>query len=387
MGRSGGPGGGGDGGGGGFSGGGRGGGSFSGGGGGGRSGGRSGGFSGGPGYSGGSHGGYGGGRRGGGFGGGGRRGGGFGGGMGGFPMGGFGGFNVGPSINLGGGGGGCGGCAGTIIGFLIVAMLLMVLSGAMNSCSGYNGYDYGNSSHGSYSSDYTTTTSDTVRTKLDGVVSKTAYYTDEDGDWIHSASKLENGLSHFYDKTGVQPYIYILKNGSVTSSSELETLAAKYYDQLFTDEGHFLLVFCDNGKGTFNAAYWYGTQARTVMDDEAIGVLREQLSRAYNNASSEEEIFSDAFYNTADVIMKAADSETSKGNILKVVGVVGVVAIVGGVAYVAIRKKKEADAERAKRANEILNTPLEKFSDASDPTGDKNIDDLAAKYEDKSDDA
>ena len=373
MGRSGGGGGGGShGGGGGFSGGGRTSGGFSGGGG-GRSGGRSGGPSGG----------FGGGPRGGGFGGG-PRGGGFGGG----PRGGFGfGFgpsiHVGPSVNVGGGGnGGCGGCLGTVIGFILVLMLLSVLYGAMDSCSGRN--DYGSYGSSAYSA---TTTSDTVRTKLDsGDVSKTAYYTDEDGDWIHSASKLEKGLSHFFDKTGVQPYVYILKNGSETSVDALNKKSSDLYDQLFSDEGHFLLVFCDAGDGTFNCGYTIGTKARTVMDDEALGVLEDELNNAYNNASSDEEVFSDAFYNTADTIMKAADSEAKSAATGKVALVVVGVAAVGGIAYVVVRNKKKADAERKERADQILNTPLEKFGDADNPTSDKNVEDLASKYEDKSGD-
>ena len=386
MGRSGGGGGGGShGGGGGFSGGGRTSGGFSGGGG-GRSGGRSGGPSGG--FGGG---GFGGGPRGGGFGGG-PRGGGFGGGprdhgpRG--PRGGFGfGFgpsiHVGPSVNVGGGGnGGCGGCLGTVIGFILVLMLLSVLYGAMDSCSGRN--DYGSYGSSGYSA---TATSDTVRTKLDsGDVSKTAYYTDEDGDWIHSASKLEKGLSHFFDKTGVQPYVYILKNGSETSVDALNKKSSDLYDQLFSDEGHFLLVFCDAGDGTFNCGYAIGTKARTVMDDEALGVLEDELNNAYNNASSDEEVFSDAFYNTADTIMKAADSEAKSAATGKVALVVVGVAAVGGIAYVVVRNKKKADAERKERADQILNTPLEKFGDADNPTSDKNVEDLASKYEDKSGD-
>ncbi len=379
MGRSGG---GGGGGGGSFSGGGRGGGSFSGGG--GHSGGRSGGHSGG--FGGGS---FGGGPRGGGHPHGGPRGGGFDGPHGGphgprgprGPRFGFGpSVYVGPSVNVGGGG--CRGCFGSVIGIFLVMVLLTAMYGAMGSCSGRG--DYGGNT---YSSSYTAT-SDTVRTKLDsGAVSKTAYYTDEDGDWVHSASRIESGLSYFYDKTGVQPYVYILKNGSVTSSSELETLAEKYYDQLFSDEGHFLLVFCDTGDGSFNAAYWYGTAARTVMDDEAISVLQQALSLAYDNADTDEEVFSDAFRNTADTIMKAAEKEEQSATTGKVALAVGGVIVVGGIAYVVVRNKKKADAERKERADQILNTPLEKFGDAENPTSDRNVEDLASKYEDKSDDA
>ncbi len=378
MGRSGGGGGGGGHSSGGFSGGGRTSGGFSGGG-----GGRSGGFGGG-GSRGGGFGGPGGGPRGGGWGGpgGGPRDHGPRGPRGGFHMGGFGpSIHVGPSINVGprGGNAGCGGCFSVVIGLILVWVLLTVVSGALYTCSGP---DYGSSSYSS------TAASSTVRTKLEsGDVSKTAYYTDEDGDWVHSASRIESGLSHFYNKTGVQPYVYILKNGSSTSVDELNQKSAELYDQLFSDEGHFLLVFCDTGDGTFNCGYTIGTKARTVMDDEALSVLEDELNDAYNNADTDEEVFSDAFENTADIIMRAADDEATSATTGKVALVVVGAAAVGGIAYVVVRNKKKAESERKERAEQILNTPLEKFGDTDDPTSDKNVENLASKYEDKSDDA
>ncbi len=382
MGRSGGSGGGGGHSSGGFSGGGRTSGGFSGGGGGGgRSGGPSGGFGGG---------GFGGGPRGGGFGG-----------PGGGPRDhgphdhgphggprpprphdpwfGFGGIHVGPSINVGGprgGNTGCGGCSGVVIGLILVWVLLTVVSGALYTCSGP---DYGSSSYSS------TAKSGTVRTKLDSAdVSKTAYYTDEDGDWIANPSRIEYGLSYFYEKTGVQPYVYILKNGSVTSTDELNKKSSELYERLFSDEGHFLLVFCDDGNGSYNCGYTIGTKARTVMDDEALDVLQDELNNAYNNASSDEEVFSDAFENTAITIMSAADQESKSKATGTIEVVVVAVVVVGGGAYLVVRKKKRADAERRQRAEEILNTPLEKFGDAADPTSDKSVEDLASKYEDES---
>ena len=65
-------------------------------------------------------------------------------------------------------------------------------------------------------------------------------------------SQLESGMRQFYQETGVQPYLYLLPNGSVTSTTELTAMAEELYPQLFTDEGHFLLVFCDNGAGSYN---------------------------------------------------------------------------------------------------------------------------------------
>lgn len=365
---------------------------------GGGSGGHSGGFSGGGRVSGGFSGGGGrsGGRSGGGpfvgfGGGGGYRGGGHRGPSGGYgyPFGGFGSpfrrVNVGPVINVGGGrrrsdGGGCGGCLGTLIGLLLCVLLIMAISGAMNSCSG----GYG---PGFIKTSYTVSSvSGTVRQKLDaGDVVKIGWYTDEDGDWIHDASRLERGLSHFYEKTGVQPYVYILKNGSVTDVDALNKRSAELYDELFADEGHFLLVFCDDGNGGYNCGYTIGTKAREVLDDEAMGVLKSALNNAYNNADTDEEVFSDAFYVTGEAIMKAAQKEADTKKAGEVGAAVACVLLAGGAVVFAVRRKKKADAERKARADEILNTPLEKFSDAADPTSDANIEDLASKYEKKDD--
>ena len=65
-----------------------------------------------------------------------------------------------------------------------------------------------------------------------GSVNETGYFTDEDGDWIHDPAKLERGLRHFYEETGVQPYVYILPNGSVRSYQELQSIAPVSYTHL-----------------------------------------------------------------------------------------------------------------------------------------------------------
>ena len=290
----------------------------------------------------------------------------------------WGGFGWGPVINVGGGrpprrdGGGGRGCLGTLVGLALALVLVSLLYSAVGGCSGYGNYGYGSG----YSYSQSSSSSSTVRTKLEGAVSKTGWYTDEDGDWVHSASRLTGGLEHFYDKTGVQPYVYILKNGSVTSTDELNRKSQELYDQLFSDEGHFLLVFCDDGDGSFNCGYTIGTQARTVMDDEAVGILQEALNNAYNNADTDEEVFSDAFAEAADAIMSGAEAEAKSEAAGKTgLAVVGAV-VVGGVAYGIVRKHKKDKAERQARVDEVLNTPLDKF-------GDDDVEDLASKYEKK----
>lgn len=200
---------------------------------------------------------------------------------------------------------------------------------------------------------------------------ETDYYTDEDGDWIRNDRKLEDGLRSFYRATGVQPYVYILPNGSSTSTSELRGIAEERYDQLFSDEGHFLLVFCDDGEGSFNCGYTMGSDARAVMDADAVDLLADNLDRYYNDRSiSEEEIFSKAFSDTADEIMKKPHDSGDT-----VVGaIVVIVPLAAYIVYWLVRRRREDRELQRAYQEELLRTPLEKFSDQS-------IEDLAEKYE------
>ena len=351
--------------------------------------------------SGGGGGGFGGGGRSGGFSGGGRRSGGFSGGRsggssggrsGGFggprPAGGpaprrsyvpvFGGWGwrrptvVTPGYGVGGGCGGCGGCGGWLVGLVLAALMIALLTTSLSFC----GVDVGG---GGYYSQGSAQSSSTVREKLDAdAVNRTDWYMDADGDWIHSAGRLTDGLERFYDKTGVQPYVYILPNGSTSSVEELTALAERLYPELFTDEGHLLLVFCDDGAGSYTCGYTVGTEASSVMDSEALGILADELDYAYNNADTDEEVFSDAFSETAGRIMAAADEEAQGKTILVVGGVIIAVLVVGGVVRAVVTRRKAAEAEEKRKMEEILNTPLERF-------GDDKVEDLADKYEDEED--
>ena len=327
-------------------------------GGGGGGGGFGGGFSGGGRSSGGFSGGFGGGRSGGGH---------YGGYHGGFR----GGFRTGPIfINnsrryYGGGGGGNNGSGGngggsggmTVIVVLIAVFLLAGVMFVMN---------------GGFSSGGSIAKSTVEREKLPAsAVQETAYYTDADGSWIRSPGTLESGMRAFYQETGVQPYLYILPNGTTTSIDELTRQAESLYEELFRDEGHFLLVFCDDGYGSFNCGYTVGSQAKTVMDDEAVGILADYLDRYYSDMSiSEEEIFSNAFADTGERIMSV-----TKSPIVPVAVCVAVV-VVAVLAFITLKKRREQREREQQRAEEILKTPLEKF-------GDQEVEDLAKKYEDK----
>ena len=245
---------------------------------------------------------------------------------------------------------GCG-TAFIVVAVVLLVVLLVVALGA-GSCS---------------SADVPASTVE--RTALPaGSVNETGYFTDEDCDWIHDPAKLERGLRHFYEETGVQPYVYILPNGSATSYQELQSIAEEKYNELFTDQAHFVLVFCDDNQGRFNAAYWAGAQTGSVLDDEAISIFKAYLSKNYDDMSlSEEEIFSNAFADTADRIMRVTPSP------LPIVAVCGAVIIVAVVVFVIVRRRMAAKQREAERMEQILTTPLEFFADAE-------LEDLEKKY-------
>lgn len=241
------------------------------------------------------------------------------------------------------------GCLWIVLAVVLLAVLFAVFSGGCSS---------------------SVPASTVERTALPaGAAEESAFYTDEDGDWIHNAQVLETGMRRFYDETGVWPYVYILPNGSTRSSQQLTDMAQQLYGELFSDNAHFILVFCDNGQGGYNCGYYGGQQARSVIDDEAVQILAAYLEQNYDDLSlSEEQIFSNTFSQTADHIMS------------KTVDPIIPVAIVGGVVIVVVviallikrgRDAKKAEADRMER---ILNTPLDQF-------GDKDLEELEKRYE------
>lgn len=219
----------------------------------------------------------------------------------------------------------------------------------------------------------TSTASTVERTPLPaGSVEETPYFTDDAGDWIANPSQLEQGMRQFYLDTGVQPYLYIEPNGSVTSSSQLSQLAQQFYEENIQDQAHFVVFFCDDGRGGFNVGYWIGAQARGIMDSEAIRIFQDLLNANYNNLNlSETEIFANTFQQTGDRIM-TTDAKRNAPVYITFAVVAGVVIVVVIVALV-LRRRRIARAEELRRQEEILSKPLEKF-------GDDDLKDLEAKY-------
>lgn len=177
----------------------------------------------------------------------------------------------------------------------------------------------------------------------ESAVTETAYYEDQAG-WISDPTALEEGMRHFFEETGVQPYLAILEDGSATSSQDISEKAGELYAQLFSDEGHFLFAICDDGEGRLFYGSHIGSDAEDVLDDEATTIFLEYLEQ-YNadESLSKEQLFSSTFASTADRIM-----QTAVPPFFDVLVYVGVIVIAAGVVLVVRRLGKGDPAPRKK---------------------------------------
>lgn len=228
---------------------------------------------------------------------------------------------------------------------------------------------------GDFSASSDTKASSTVeRTALPlGTVQNTGYFQDDDGDWIEDPRELDQAMRQFCLDTGVVPYLIIFPNGSYTTQGELTQQATAYYGEHYDDGAHFVLAFCDNNQGGFNAGYYIGAQAKSVMDSEALSIFAEYLDKNYDNRMlTETEVFANTYRDTAERIM-TTDADRMMPSYITTVVVAGIVVIVALVLF-ARKKRREAKEREQKRQQEILNTPLEKFEDHS-------VEELAREYE------
>ena len=253
-------------------------------------------------------------------------------------------------------------------GCLTLIVVLIVIGIAIAAITASHSGSVSNNSGGT-----TEITASTVARKAlpRGSVNETGYYTDQLG-WIDNQTKLLPGLKHFYQKTGVQPYLFITDtiNGSHSpTASDLDEAANSLYEKLFTDEAHLLLVFFEYDN-SYMDRYVCGTQAKTVIDNEAANILLDYVDRYYYDSSlSEAAFFSKAFTDAADRIM-----EVTRSPWIMVFVVLGIVVLMV-TAFAWWRHATNQKNLEAKQTEEMLKTPLETF-------GDTEAEELAKKYTD-----
>ena len=190
-----------------------------------------------------------------------------------------------------------------------------------------------------------------------GSVIETEYYTDQLG-WIRSSSTLESGMKEFYEKTGVQPYLFItdyVGTSGKPTEEDFDNYANSLYDVLFEDEAHVLVLFYEkNSDGNYVTWYVAGKQAKTVVDKEGADILLDYIDKYYYSDHDEDEMFSRAFKYAASRMMVKTISPLFI--VLVLLGIITVILILyfWWKAFV-YQKNKEAE-QTARILNADINT-------------------------------
>ncbi|MBQ2066749.1 MAG: hypothetical protein II496_04445 [Clostridiales bacterium] len=182
------------------------------------------------------------------------------------------------------------------------------------------------------------------------------WYQDDWGTWITADSSEETdlieGLEYFYEKTGVQPYLWITGEevgSEYQSEGSLEDWAEDKYVELFgEDEGHVLIVFREypDESGDYICTVTPGYDASTVvLDDEAREILLDYIDYYYEKTEyNEGEFFEMALKKAADRMMT---KQLTNREIITIVAVVAIAAIVI-VIIVNVRKKRKIAVAKEK---------------------------------------
>lgn len=185
--------------------------------------------------------------------------------------------------------------------------------------------------------------------------------------YVENTSKLSKNLKNFYNKTGIQPYIYLKSyDETLTSDSQKDNYAQNWYEQNIDNEDTFLFVYYeDQDPNEIDyMAYVNGKQVTSVMDSEAVNIFWNYIDRYWTDDSlSTVEVFTKTFNSTANTIM---EKSTTSNDIIKIICIiVGIIIVIGGIIYI-LRMKFKRDKEKAKETVEILKTPLDKSDELRD---------------------
>jgi hypothetical protein len=200
------------------------------------------------------------------------------------------------------------------------------------------------------------------------------YYQDDIGDWIiGDSAKLKQSQRYFRQQTGVMPYLWITNqiNGSRTASfAELEAAMGELYTEKFTDQAHMILIFYEPYDGQYKTAWYTGSAAKTVVDEEAGNIILDYLDHYYYDSSLDEvDFFATVLEKSADRIMQVTP------NYFVVFGfVVGGLILIYLVYRVVAMIWKQKNIKRQQDID-ILNTEVSKINEDEASR-------LAEKYED-----
>ena len=128
---------------------------------------------------------------------------------------------------------------------------------------------------------------------------------EDNANWIHGKMKIVDAMTNFANKTGVQPTLIIKnpgENGDFTEE-QFKAHIQERYNILCPDEAHLVFGIYDVGDGTYKTEYIIGDLAKTVLDEEAMNILKDYLIYEYEKTIDKEQMFINVFNKSATRIM------------------------------------------------------------------------------------
>lgn len=197
------------------------------------------------------------------------------------------------------------------------------------------------------------------REKIENPVAYTNDCVKDEIGYVEDVSALSRNLQNFYNKTGIQPYIYLKAyDASLSTDAEKEEYARDWYDKNIDNEDTFLYVYFEDADPdeVGYMAYVNGKEVTSVMDAEAVSIFWNYIDRYWTDGSlTMVQVFTKTFDSTAKTIMTKSTTgkDLAKKGILFGTVLVGVVAVI-----VILRMHYKRQKEKAQETIEILNTPL-----------------------------
>ena len=197
------------------------------------------------------------------------------------------------------------------------------------------------------------------REKIENPVAYTNDCVKDEIGYVEDVSALSRNLQNFYNKTGIQPYIYLKAyDASLSTDAEKEDYAKDWYDKNIDNEDTFLYVYFEDADPdeVGYMAYVNGKEVTSVMDAEAVSIFWNYIDRYWTDGSlTMVQVFTKTFDSTAKTIMTKSTTgkDLAKKGILFGTVLVGVVAVI-----VILRMHYKRQKEKAQETIEILNTPL-----------------------------
>ena len=206
--------------------------------------------------------------------------------------------------------GGCGCLSGIVM--LVLALLIFVVALPATCMSSMVGSHHTQTEPGFVNLNLGNSTQNNPRQKLAAAdCIESSQWIDDQAIWIENQNTVIDKMRSFYEMTGVQPYLIIADqvNGSKDyTEADVEHYLRNRYDELFEDDGHLILFFCEPYENEYDPYLLVGSKAATVIDKSGEDTIYAAIDRWYTDSSlDDDEYFARVFLASGNAIMYGTD--------------------------------------------------------------------------------